>query len=64
KLAEARRMYTQALQGKGEAFRTHKFLYIPALNTISNFSNLYSKIKRKNKAKIIYIKALTNFVTL
>ncbi|KAF2228399.1 hypothetical protein EV356DRAFT_457989, partial [Viridothelium virens] len=64
KLAEARRIYTRVLQGRGEVSGTHKSLYIPALNTISNFGNLYSETKRKDKAKTMYTKALTEFVTL
>jgi tetratricopeptide (TPR) repeat protein len=65
KLAEAEKMYTRALQGYKEALGVELIpSYIPALNTMIGFGDLYSQTDRKNMAKTMYTQALSGYTAV
>ena len=58
-------MYIRALQGYEDALSPELVLsYIPALNTMFNFGNLFSQTDRKDKAKVMYSRALSGYTTV
>ncbi|KAH8800844.1 hypothetical protein F5884DRAFT_824895 [Xylogone sp. PMI_703] len=62
KLAEAEKMYDRALRGYEDAFAPKVSLtYIPALNTMLAFGELFSLTDRKDMAKAMYNRALSGY---
>jgi tetratricopeptide (TPR) repeat protein len=63
KLAEAEAMYNRALQDYEGAIAP-EFLssYLPALNTLFAFGDLFSQTGRKDIAKVTYTRALSKYI--
>ncbi|KAF7502264.1 hypothetical protein GJ744_006286 [Endocarpon pusillum] len=65
KLAEAEAMYSRVLQGYKMAIGPELlYSYIPALNTMFAFGDLFSRTDHKDMAKVIYIRALSGYTTV
>jgi tetratricopeptide (TPR) repeat protein len=65
KLAEAEAMYTRALQGYEDALGLEfASSYLPALNTMFAFGDLFSETDRKDMAKAMYNRALSGYTTI
>ncbi|KAF2463438.1 HET-domain-containing protein [Lindgomyces ingoldianus] len=64
-LAEAEAMYNRALQGYEEALRPELLSsYLPALNTMFSFGDLYVRTGREDIAKIMYSRALAGYTAV
>jgi tetratricopeptide (TPR) repeat protein len=65
KLAEAEAMYDRALQGYEDALSLElASSYLPALNTVFAFGDLFSQTDRKDMAKAMYNRALSGYRTV
>jgi len=65
KLAEAEKMYERALQGYEEAIGPELVsTYIPALNTMLAFGDLFSQTGWKDMAKATYDQAMSGYITV
>ncbi|RMZ81359.1 hypothetical protein DV738_g2165, partial [Chaetothyriales sp. CBS 135597] len=65
KLAEAEKMYIRALQGYEHALGPELVSsYIPALNTMFNFGDLFSQTDRKDMAKTMFTRALSGYAAV
>ncbi|KAF4624367.1 hypothetical protein G7Y89_g13802 [Cudoniella acicularis] len=65
KLAEAEAMYNRALQGYEHALGPDLMSsYIPALNTMFAFGDLFSQTDRKDMAKTMYTRALSGYAAV
>ncbi|KAF2259110.1 HET-domain-containing protein [Lojkania enalia] len=65
KLAEAEAMYSRALQGYEEALSPQLLpSYLPALNTMFAFGDLFSQTDRKDLAKAMYSQALSGYTSI
>jgi hypothetical protein len=58
-------MYIRALQGyENDRGPELVLLYLPALNTMIAFGDLFSQIGRKDMAKLIYTRALSGYIAV
>jgi tetratricopeptide (TPR) repeat protein len=65
KLAEAEKMYIRALQGYKDALGLELvWSYLPALNTMFAFGDLFSRTDRKDMAKTMYTQALSGYTAV
>ncbi|RDW71000.1 putative nb-arc and tpr protein [Coleophoma cylindrospora] len=65
KLAEAEKMYIRALQGYDNALSPELALsYLPAVNTMFAFGDLFSQTDRKDMAMVMYDRALSGYTTI